>query len=49
MGDQVGITVTGTLYYVPFNEFERIRSLSISAVDKAALFLLRFVESIRFT
>lgn len=38
MGDQVGLAVSGTLYYVPFEEFERIRSLSISAIERTALF-----------
>lgn len=38
MGDQVGVAVSGTLYYVPMGEFERIRALPASAVDKTALF-----------
>jgi len=38
MGDQVGVAVSGTLYYVPFKEFERIRALSVSAVEKTELF-----------
>ena len=38
MGDQVGNSVAGTLYYVPFNEFERIRNLDISAIEKTSLF-----------
>lgn len=38
MGDQVGVAVSGTLYYVPYKEFERIRSLPIGAVEKTALF-----------
>lgn len=38
MGDQVGVAVSGTLYYVPYKEFERIRSLPVSAVEKTALF-----------
>ena len=38
MGDQVGVTVSGTLYYVPYKEFERILSLSGDSVQKTALF-----------
>ncbi len=38
MGDQVGVAVSGTLYYVPLKEFERIRALEGNPVDKAALF-----------
>lgn len=38
MGDQVGVAVSGTLYYVPFAEFERIRSLAIDPIQKAKLF-----------
>lgn len=38
MGDQVGIAVSGTLYHVPFKEFERIRALPVSAVAKTGLF-----------
>jgi transketolase len=38
VGEQVGVAVSGTLYYVPFKEFERVRSLNASAVEKAALF-----------
>jgi transketolase len=38
MGDQVGIAVSGNLYYVPLKEFERIRALSISTVKKTNLF-----------
>ena len=38
MGDQVGVAVSGTLYYVPFKEFERTRALPVSPVEKTALF-----------
>jgi transketolase len=38
MGDQVGVAVSGTLYYVPFKEFERIRALSVSSIEKTELF-----------
>lgn len=38
MGDQVGVAVSGTLYYVPAKEFERIRSLPVGQVEKTRLF-----------
>ncbi len=38
MGDQVGVAVSGTLYFVPFQEFERVRSLPLAAVEKTGLF-----------
>ena len=38
MGDQVGVAVGGTLYYVPFEEFQRISTLAISGVEKTQLF-----------
>ena len=38
MGDQVGVAVSGILYYVPYNEFERIRELPLSPVEKTGLF-----------
>lgn len=38
MGDQVGVAVSGTLYYVPYKEFERVRSLTVGPVEKTALF-----------
>jgi transketolase len=38
MGDQVGVAVSGTLYYVPFKEFQRIRALNVPAVEKTQLF-----------
>lgn len=38
MGDQVGVAVSGTLYYVPLKEFQRIRALSVAAVEKTQLF-----------
>lgn len=38
MGDQVGVAVSSTLYYVPLKDFERVRSLSIGPVEKTALF-----------
>ena len=38
MGDQVGVAVSGTLYYVPYKEFERVRSLCVGPLEKTALF-----------
>ena len=38
MGDQVGQAVEGTLYYIPYVEFERIRSLDLSGEQQAAIF-----------
>jgi transketolase len=38
MGDQIGVAVSGTLYYVPFKEFERVRALQVGVVDKTVLF-----------
>jgi transketolase len=38
MGDQVGIAVGGTLYYVPLSEFSRIRGLALPETTKTALF-----------
>lgn len=38
MGDQIGVAVSGTLYHVPLKEFERIRALPISPVEKTGLF-----------
>ncbi len=38
MGDQVGEAVSGTLYYVPYQEFHRILSLSTSAIEKTSIF-----------
>lgn len=38
MGDQVGVAISGTLYYVPLEEFDRIRALPVSAVQKTVLF-----------
>jgi transketolase len=38
MGDQVGVAVSGTLLYVPYKEFERIRALPVGAVQKTELF-----------
>lgn len=38
MGDQVGVAVSGTLYYIPLKEFDRIRALPVSAVQKTSLF-----------
>lgn len=38
MGDQIGNAVEGTLYYVPYNEFERIRALPIEKIPMAEIF-----------
>jgi len=38
MGDQIGIAVDGTLYYVPIGEFNRIRNLEIQKIDMVAVF-----------
>ena len=38
MGDQVGVAVSGTLYYVPLKEFNRILALGVSALEKTRLF-----------
>lgn len=38
MGDLIGQAVTGTLYHVPRNEFDRVRALSVPAPRRAALF-----------
>ena len=38
MGDQVGVAVSGTLYYVPFKEFQRVRALNVATVEKTRLF-----------
>lgn len=38
MGDQVGVAVGGTLYYVPLEEFKRLRSEKLSPVDQTRMF-----------
>lgn len=38
MGDQVGQVVEGTLYYIPYSEFERIRSANLARETRAAIF-----------
>ncbi len=38
MGDQIGVAVSGTLYYIPIKEFERLRLLKLSPVEKTGLF-----------
>ena len=38
MGDQVGEAVTGTLYYVSFEQFERIHKLPVNEIEKTAIF-----------
>lgn len=38
MGDQVGHAVEGTLYYIPYAEFERVRGLAIPCLSRAEIF-----------
>lgn len=38
MGDQVGVAVGGTLYYVPLEGFQRVRGEKLSPVDQARMF-----------
>lgn len=38
MGDQIGVTVSGTLYYVPYKEFKRILKLEVNPIKKTSLF-----------
>ena len=38
MGDQVGVAVSGALSYVPYREFERVRTLPVGPVEKTDLF-----------
>lgn len=38
MGDQAGVAVSGTLYYVPYKEFERVRALPLDALEKTAIY-----------
>ena len=38
MGDQIGQSVDGNLVYIPYSEFERIRSLNISRESRVGLF-----------
>lgn len=38
MGDQIGQAVEGTLYYIPYHEFQRVRSASLPRQTRAAIF-----------
>jgi transketolase len=38
LGDQVGEAVSGTLYYVPYQEFNRIHTLPGSTIEKTSVF-----------
>jgi transketolase len=38
MGDQVGQAVEGTLYYIPYSEFLRVRKFDRSSEQRAAIF-----------
>lgn len=37
MGDQIGQAVEGTLYYIPYPEFQRIRALSLPREQRATI------------
>lgn len=37
MGDQIGQAVEGTLYYIPFSEFQRIRTADLPREQRAAI------------
>ena len=38
MGDQVGVAVAGTLYYVPKSEFERVLNLNCTDIERVDLY-----------
>lgn len=38
MGDQVGQAVEGTLYYIPYSEFLRVRELDLPSEQRVAIF-----------
>ena len=38
MGDQIGQAVEGTLYYIPYAEFERIRGADIPREKRAEIY-----------
>jgi transketolase len=38
VGDQIGQAVEGTLYYIPFHEFQRLRSAPLAPAGRAAMF-----------
>lgn len=38
MGDQIGTALGGMLSFVPYAEFERVRNLTVTPVEKTALF-----------
>jgi len=38
MGDQVGVAVSGNLFYVPIKEFQRVLALPVTPVEKTELF-----------
>jgi len=38
MGDQIGQAVEGTLYYIPYTEFKRIRRLNIPREERAVIY-----------
>ena len=38
MGDQIGQAVEGTLYYIPYTEFQRIRTVNLPREQRVAIF-----------
>jgi transketolase len=38
VGDQIGQAVEGILYYIPYTEFQRIRTLNLQCEQRAAIF-----------
>lgn len=38
MGDQIGQAVDGTLYYIPYTEFQRVRALKLPREPRATIF-----------
>jgi transketolase len=38
VGDQIGQAVEGTLYYIPYTEFQRVRTLNLQREQRAAIF-----------
>jgi transketolase len=38
VGDQIGVAVSGTLYYIPLQEFKRVQSLQVPELRRTALF-----------
>lgn len=38
MGDQIGQAVEGTLYYIPYGEFERVRKADVPSEQRASIY-----------